>query len=300
MMVRYTVSKALTAMTARAFLQKQIGVSLHLWRRIKHSGSFRQNGQLVNPALTTLQPGDEISYDLGETTTLQPRDLPLDIRYEDGALLIVNKPAGQLVYPTVDAAEPTLANAVLGYYQRTQQAFIFHPVHRLDRNTSGLVMIAKLPQIQYQLTRQENKRFQRSYVALVTGQPVPAAGQIDAPIARQPDSTIKRMVSPEGKPAITQYETLSQNEQYSLLFLRLKTGRTHQIRVHLAQIGCPLLGDDLYGGSRELIGRQALHACQLEFIHPVSGKEICLQCPPPKDMQLLIQNLPFFLPPYLS
>ncbi len=299
MVVRYIVSEALAAMPARAFLQKQMGISLHLWRRIKHSGTFCRNGNLENPALTILQPGDEITYDLAESTHLLPLNIPLDIRYEDDALLIVNKPAGQLVYPTSDAAEPTLANAVLGYYQRTGQSLIFHPVHRLDRNTSGLILIAKLPQVQYQLTRNEMKRFQRNYIAIVTGHPEPASGWIDAPIARQPESTIQRMVAPEGKPALTHYETLTANKYGSLIFLTLQTGRTHQIRVHLAHIGCPLLGDDLYGGSRDIISRQALHACQIQLQHPISKQQLNIYCPPPADMTNIIQTFPKLSMPFL-
>lgn len=283
-MMQYKIPEALAAMSARAFLQKYTGVSLNLWRKIKHSESFRLNGILVNPALAQVQPGDIISYELAEASSLEPMELPLDIRYEDEALLIVNKPAGQLVHPSQKGHTATLANAVLFYYKETSQPWAFHPVHRLDRQTSGLVLIAKQPQLQHLLSTKNGHLFQRSYLALIGGRLTPPDGSIDTPIARKPGSIIERIVSPDGSPALTWYRTLAASQELSLLELTLGTGRTHQIRVHLSSLGHPLLGDDLYGGSRELISRQALHSSRIEFKHPLNNKNISVNAELPDDM----------------
>ena len=290
-MIQHRIPEALAAMSARAFLQKYTGVSLNLWRKIKQSESFRLNGVLVNPALTEVHPGDVISYELIEHSRLEPMALPLDIRYEDDALLIVNKPAGQLVHPSQKGHTATLANAVLFYYKETQQPWSFHPVHRLDRQTSGLVLIAKQPQMQHLLSTKNGLLFHRSYLALIEGRLTPPAGQIDAPIARKPGSIIERMVSPAGSPALTYYRTIAADERYSLLELTLATGRTHQIRVHLASLGHPLLGDDLYGGTQELIARQALHSWKIECKHPSNNRNISVNAELPDDMHSISTHL---------
>ena len=290
MRITYTVKEALAAMPARAFLQKNSGVSLNLWRKIKRSQSFLLNGQAVNPAQALLKAGDIISYELREESSIQPVHMMLDIRYEDDSLLIVNKPAGLLMHPTTQEHSHTLANAILSYYKETNQTLAFHPVHRLDRQTSGLVLIAKLPQIQHLLSTAAGKLFQRSYLALIPGQLTPPNGTIDLPIARKPGSIIERMVSPGGRTAITHYRTLQQCRNCSLLELRLETGRTHQIRVHLAHLGHPLLGDDLYGGNHDILPRQALHACRMTFTHPVSKKELCIEAELPADMARIVSS----------
>ena len=288
--MQYKVPESLTAMSVRLFLQKHAGISLTLWRRIKRSESFCLNGQSMNPALTIVHPGDIISYELNETTSILPLDMPLDIRYEDDCILVINKPAGQLVHPSNNSQKTTLANAVLYHYQDTHQTHGFHPVHRLDRRTSGLVLIAKLPQIQHQLTTGSDKLFERRYLALISGQLLPATGTIDMPIARRPGSIIERMVAPNGQKAITHYHTLQTTTDLSLLELTLETGRTHQIRVHLAYKGHPLLGDDLYGGCCQQISRQALHAWKLQFTHPVTGKNIQITAPLPDDMTHILSS----------
>jgi 23S rRNA pseudouridine1911/1915/1917 synthase len=289
MLMEYIVPEALAVMPARAFFKQHINISSRLWKKIKHSGHFTLNGIPVNPALTMVVSGDIITYDIEEpANTILPMELPLDIRYEDDYMLIVNKPAGQLVHPSVKENTYTLANAVLGYYQKKAYRHAFHPVHRLDRLTSGLVLIAKLPQIQYQLSKYQ--AFQRAYLALIPGRLSPAEGRIEAPIARKEGSIIERCVSSDGKCAATCYRTLKCSEACSLVELHLETGRTHQIRVHLAHIKHPLLGDDLYGGDQSLIQRQALHAYHIKFQHPVTGKMITLFSPLPEDMSSIVTS----------
>ena len=169
------------------------------------------------------------------------------------------------------------------YFASNDEAHAFHPVHRLDRDTSGLLLIAKEPQIQYQLSPKGCKNFKREYQAIVEGTLTPPDGLIDAPIARALPSIILRKVSPDGQPARTHYRTIKQGNNLSLIELELDTGRTHQIRVHMAHLGHPLLGDDLYGGNMDYIQRQALHAFRLSFKHPMTGENLVITAPPPAD-----------------
>lgn len=274
---------------AKQYLRQVLGISGTIWKRLKHSGTFTHNGVPANATRTQVKNGDTIAYDILRPSDIEPEDLPLDIRYEDDFLVIVNKPAGQLVHPTTKEAHGTLGNALLAWYARHGEHHAFHPVHRLDRDTSGLVLIAKEPQVQYQLTtgRDGKKAFTREYLALIEGMLTPASGLIDAPIARALPSIILRKVAPPpaGKEARTHYETVRTNGKLSLLHLMLDTGRTHQIRVHLAHLGHPLLGDDLYGGSCTLLSRQALHAWRLSFRHPMTHEFVVVTAPLPSDMQ---------------
>lgn len=289
-MMVYHVPEDLTAMPVRSFL-KLMGISSTHWKKVKFSGTFQCNGERIShPALLSVSGGDVISWELEETSDILPEDLPLDIRYEDEGLLIVNKPGGQLVHPTNREFTGTLANAVLGYYARQGIRTAFHPVHRLDRNTTGLLLIAKQPHLHHQLSPKGRKTFCREYLAIIPGVLTPPSGTINAPIARDPASIICRCVSPAGQDAVTHYETLRVSDSMSLLKLRLETGRTHQIRVHLAYLGHPLIGDDLYGGTREQIERQALHAFRLSFVHPLTGKHVSVTAKLPEDMNRILTN----------
>ena len=274
---------ALTPMPVRAFLKAHQGISNTIWKRIKNSGTFAINGTICNATQANVKNGDIITYDILRPTDITPEDLPLDIRYEDEWLLIINKPAGQLVHPTTKESSGTVGNALMHYFAAKGEAHAFHPVHRLDRDTSGLLLVAKEPQIQYQLSPKGCKNFQREYQAIIQGELTPAAGLIDAPIARALPSIILRKVSPEGQSARTHYRTVKTNGELSLIELQLETGRTHQIRVHMAHLGHPLLGDDLYGGNMDFIQRQALHAFRLSFKHPMTGGKLVITAPPPAD-----------------
>ena len=285
MRIQYIVPDTLTAMPARVFLQKLMLLSGTQWKRMKRSRSFAINGICTNPSLAIVKPGDSITYEytIEGNSSITPADLPIEICYEDDWLLIVNKPAGQLVHPTVKNEQDTLANAVMGYYRRINQPYAFHPVYRLDRQTSGLLLIAKLPQLQPALSSHE--RLQRSYLALTEGRLQPPDGRIDAPIARRTGSIIERCISPAGQPAVTDYHTLAASSTHSLLQLQLQTGRTHQIRVHLAYQKHPLMGDDLYGGDCRMLHRQALHSWKLKFIHPVTKESLQCHAPLPEDLK---------------
>lgn len=275
------------------YLRRSEKISLTLWRKLKTTGIILINNQkIANPALATVKTGDIIIWNLPESSAIAAERLPLAIVYEDDYLLVVNKPAGQLVHPTTKVHTATLANAIMYHYKQIGLNAAYHPVHRIDKDTSGLVLIAKMPHIQnYFSFAAVHKSLCRNYLALAEGIFNPPAGSINLPISRKPGSIIERVVDNNGKQALTNYRTIQFCKDYSLVELELQTGRTHQIRVHLAHQGHPLLGDDLYGGSLKLISRQALHAAQLSFIHPISNQSIILSAALPDDMSSLTTDL---------
>lgn len=288
-MLHFTIPQTITDIKISDFL-RQRGISLTLRRKIKHRGQVLLNGETVRLA-TVACAGDDLKIILPAQPKLIPTELPLNIAYEDADLLVLNKPAGMLVHPSTKMEHTTLANAVLYYYQQQQLDLDYHPVHRLDRNTSGLILIAKHPYIQHYLCHESIKSLNRFYRAVITGVMPTVDGIINAPIGRSPDSIIRRVVTPDGQTAITKYTTIADYGSASLLDIELLTGRTHQIRAHFAAVGHPLLGDDLYGGSTELINRQALHAAKLIFRHPVSGETITITADLPSDIKHLLTHL---------
>lgn len=290
--LEFRVPTGIRPLSARQFLTSVVGMSVRSYKRIKYGGTTILNGEPVELGKTFVRPGDILRCPpIACRNKIVAENLPLDIRYEDDNILIVNKPAGQLVHPLSDEKSGTLGNAVIYYYQTHGITADFHAVQRLDRDTTGLVVIAKSTLVHYNIEKLPRDRFWRDYLAVVEGVPDPSAGQITAPIALAPGSIVKHTVSETGKPCETNYQTLTTDGKLSLVGLRPGTGRTHQIRVHMAHIGCPLVGDDLYGGHTELIDRQALHACRVTIPNLVTGETICVEAPIPADMQRLIQNL---------
>lgn len=284
-MIHFTVG-ALDKTTSLLGALRHFGVSSTLRRRIKHNGICTINGR---PADTRdfVHTGDEITVTLPEENPFAPQPIAFDIAYEDDYLLVVDKPAGLLMHPTSGAHDGTLANAVAYYYQQQGLHLAYHPMHRLDRNTSGLCMIAKEPQIQSAFDKGK-LGYHRTYIAIAEGYfPSPVA-TIRSPISRCRDSIIKRCVAHGGQSARSDITRLAANSTHSLLQITLHTGRTHQIRVHCAYLGHPLAGDDLYGGSRRFISRQALHAQTMEFTHPMTGQCITVNSRLPADMQALV------------
>jgi 23S rRNA pseudouridine1911/1915/1917 synthase len=222
-----------------------------------------------------------------------PEEIPLDIVHEDQAILVLNKPAGLVVHPGSGNWTGTLMNALLNHAPQLKQVPRAGIVHRLDKDTSGLMVVAKTLEAQTDLVRQLQARtVSRIYLALVEGR-VAEAGSVDAPIGRHPRERTKMAVVERGKPAVTHFHVLERLPHHTLVECRLETGRTHQIRVHMQSIGHPLVGDPVYG-SRELrkaFHRQALHATRLGLIHPVSGQRMEWQVPMPGDMVELIERL---------
>lgn len=216
-------------------------------------------------------------------------EMPLDILYEDEDLLVVNKPSDTPIHPSQGNYDNSLANGVKYYYEQQGVNFVFRCINRLDRDTTGLVVIAKNMLSGAALNQaMVNREIHRTYLAVVKGA-LPESGTIDFPIARKDGSTVERCVDFEnGERAVTHFECLEQNETYSLAKIWLETGRTHQIRVHMNYIGHPLPGDFLYHNDRSEIGRQALHSWRLEFHHPVTGKRMEFEQPLPEDMRNLL------------
>ncbi|UII57034.1 RluA family pseudouridine synthase [Cytobacillus spongiae] len=223
------------------------------------------------------------------SSSAQGEQIPIDIVYEDEYVLVVNKPAGMNTIPSREHPTGSLANAIVGYYGQINLTATAHIVTRLDRDTSGLVLIAKHRYVHHLLSKQQKLgNVKRFYHAIVEGSNLDHSGRIVAPIGRKEDSIIEREVRTDGQYACTHYRVLRRFKGYSLVELSLETGRTHQIRVHLSYLGHPLLGDDLYGGNRRLIIRQALHCCKLSFYHPLLNKEWSLQAAAPMDMSILV------------
>lgn len=286
----FRVAKADEGKTVREFLRAN-SISRAALKDIKFNGG----GISVNGADVTvrkiLRAGDLLEVTFPEEKSsggVLSENLPLDILYEDDYLLVVNKPAGMPTIPSREHPRGSLANAVAGYYGKTGLSSAVHIVTRLDRNTSGIVLIAKYRHIHHLFSQQQREgRIIRIYEAFAEGVFTKRRGRVEESIARKKDSIIEREVNPDGQYACTYFEVVRQYCSYAHVRLRPKTGRTHQIRVHLAYLGHPLLGDDLYGGSLKLIDRQALHCSGINFYHPFLGKELEITAPLPDDMKRL-------------
>lgn len=262
------------------FLKNEMGMSTGLMNRLKWQEKIFVNG-IARHNDYTVQSGDVITALLDEQMPEYPaEDGELTVLYEDDHILAVDKPTGMLIHPSRATMFGTLANRVVAYYQRTGQNCAFHPVTRLDRDTFGIVLLAKNSHVH---TRLQQTPVQKTYHALVYGGPEDNSGTIDAPIARRPLPSLLRYVHPEGKPSVTEYTVLERQEKLCKLELRPVTGRTHQLRVHCAYMGFPILGDPQYGTDASVsysqtlgLHTQLLCAKKLMFDHPVTGEGICL------------------------
>ncbi len=258
-----------------SFLTHELKMSTGLMNRLKWRERILVNG---TPQHTDFQVriGDTVTVLLDEAEPDYPaEDGALTILYEDEHLLAVDKPAGMLIHPSRARNDGTLANFVLGYYRRTGQKCAFHPVTRLDRDTFGIVLLTKNAHIHALM---QETPLRKTYHALVAGNWEPDAGQIDAPIARRPLPSLLREVRANGKPSLTEFQVLARFGEYTKLALRPVTGRTHQLRVHCAHMGHPILGDPQYGNEASAFGlpHQLLCAHSLEFAHPITGEALYL------------------------
>lgn len=231
----------------------------------------------------------------GVSQKIPPVKLPFPIVYEDEDLVIVNKPAHMPIHPSMNHYENTLGNAAAWYFKEQGKEFIYRCVNRLDRDTTGLTILAKhLVSCSILYREMAARRIDREYLAIVEGTDLEPEGTVDLPLGRMPDSAIMRRVDLEhGERAVTHYRLLQTDEkrQLSILALQLETGRTHQIRVHLTHIGHPLVGDFLYNPNDKRMGRQALHAHKLRFTHPITGERMEFAAPMPEDMRQLLAPL---------
>ena len=283
------VSQAQEGRSVQGLLSLEMEMSASYIARLKR----REGGILLNdaPVYTNarVRAGDRLSADISDGPAAQrpaPMAYPLEIVYEDEDMLVINKPAGIAVHASTRAPdELTLENALASYLPKDCG---MHPVSRLDKGTTGLMTIAKSGYMHELLRRrQHSPAFVKTYAAITSGCPQPPEGRIDAPLGYAPASRYKMAVCGSGAPSVTGYETMNTANGLALLRVCPKTGRTHQIRVHLSHIGCPLLGDWLYGAEDPRIARPALHAQSLVLEHPLTGERLTLTAPLPPDMALL-------------
>ena len=264
---------------------RRAGYSRHVIIHLKKT----ENGILLNGEWAYvgqfLKEGDHLEIRIIESESSEqivPAELPLDIVYEDEDLLIINKPADMPIHPSINNYDNTLANALMWYYQQKGETFVYRCINRLDRDTTGLLIVAKNMLSGGILSDMSKKReIHREYLAIAEGK-VPQEGVIDAPIARKEESVIERCVDFEkGDRAVTHYWRLDYRNGYSLVRLKLETGRTHQIRVHMKYLGHPLTGDYLYNPDYRILNHQALHSWKLAFRHPVTGAQMQFKADPP-------------------
>ena len=287
-----TVPAAFDGRPLKHLLRGELGISSTLLKTLKwREGAILLNGASVH-VNAVVRTGDTVTVVLSERapreTDVAPLDIPLAIVYEDEDLLLINKPAGIAMHPAALTEEPVTVAGAVAHYLRTD---CFHAVNRLDRGTTGVMAAAKTGYIHALCMAQlHTDAFQRDYRAVCEGVPVPGEGDIDLPLGRAEGSLLKRCPDPQGLPAHTHYEVLAAANGRALLRLTPTTGRTHQLRVHLAAIGHPLTGDWLYGTEdRALIARPALHSYHLVMRHPLTGSSIDVTAPLPEDMQALLR-----------
>ncbi|MBD5133456.1 MAG: RluA family pseudouridine synthase [Clostridiales bacterium] len=289
------ITPELAGLEVNTLLRRALGLSGTVLRRVKWlEDGITLDGVRVNVRVRVSE-GQTLSVRLTDPSPASgvvPAEGPLDIVYEDADLIVVNKAPGVLVHPGHGHFDDTLGNYLMWHYAQTGDESDFHPVHRLDKGTSGLVVIAKHAHGQERLKNQlHTSQFRRVYLAVCDGAPPEPSGTVDAPIGQAEGSLTAREVRADGKPARTHYRVVRAHGPRSLVELELETGRTHQIRVHMAHIGCPLTGDFLYGmENRALIARPALHSAHLELTHPITGERLAFDAPLPADMRALIEK----------
>lgn len=287
--ITYTISPEDSGISILSFLRNN-GFSKHILTTMKRADhAILLNGQ-PSFAKTALKEQDVLRIlvpeEAGSEESILPVKIPLNILYEDEDILVLNKPADMPVHPSAGNYENTLANGVAWYYRQQGETFVYRCINRLDRDTTGLLIVAKHLLSASILSDMVGKReIHREYLAIVKGIP-PENGTISAPIGRKKGSAILREVNFEtGEPAVTHFARLEIRNGLSLVSLKLETGRTHQIRVHMGYIGCPLIGDYLYYPECSRISRQALHSHRLSFLHPITGKALSFTAPLPEDME---------------
>lgn len=290
MKLEYVVNNLIGYKDVKQVLKEEFLLSDRLIKKLKLSNQIYVNNQSTK-LYNNLKTGDLITVNLDfeeSCANIIPTKMELNILYEDDGMLVINKPPFMPVHPSMDHYEDSLSNGVKYYFDSVGLKRKIRPINRLDKNTSGIVIFAKNEYIQECLIKQmKNNTFEKKYIALVNGI-INEEQIIDAPIARKQNSIIERCIDYNGDNAITIIKPLNTFTNYSLVECTLKTGRTHQIRVHTAHIGHPIFGDDLYGIKSNKINRQALHAYKISFIHPISKNKIEIEAKIPEDIQKLI------------
>ena len=290
----FTVDQTCDGRTLRDYLRRTLCVSSALLTALKAAGSITVDGAPVT-VRHVLRAGETVSLALADTECRpEPSDAPVDILFEDDFVLAAAKPPYMPTHESRGHLGDTLANALAGEFARRGVPFVFRAVNRLDADTSGVLLVAKN---RYAAERFGSlvaaRQIEKTYIALLTGAPEPPCGVIDTYIRRTGESIILRASYPTGAPserAVTAYETVETVGGVAVVRCRPKTGRTHQLRVHFAALGCPIVGDDLYGGGFAL-PRQALHAARLDFIHPITGAPVVIECSLAPDLAAYLETL---------
>lgn len=291
--LEYYISQEDGGKSIKDFLQEQGFSRQNLVELKKIPESILLNGvwEYVTCKLTK---GDMLRIQIKEEDSsekIPPVELPFPIIFEDEDIVVINKPANMPIHPSLNNYENTLGNAAAFYFMQQGQPFVFRCINRLDRDTTGLTILAKhMVSCSMLQSDMVERRISREYLAIVEGVFENTEGTIDAPIGRKEGSTIERIIDYEnGERAVTHYRVLEQKESVAMLVLKLETGRTHQIRVHMTSIGHPLVGDFLYNPQNKDLSRQALHAWKLSFRHPITKKTLKLEAPVPDDMKTFWQ-----------
>ena len=290
----YTIAPQYDGVNVTTVLKQHFKMSTNLIKDLKkYEDGLRLNGAHVR-TVDYVRTGDILTVTLrdGASENIIPKNIPLDIVYEDEDILVLNKPPHMPTHPSMGNYENSLANGVMYYFQSKGEDRVFRAVNRLDKDTSGLMAVAKNAYIHARLGEEiQTKELGRRYKCIVCGDIV-SDGTVNAPIRRADGSVINRIVAPDGQRAVTHYKVIERYGEYTLLEMELETGRTHQIRVHMAHIGHPLVGDWLYGTeNHNLVQRQMLHSCYLRFIHPVSRREMEFNNEMAQDMSDFIEKI---------
>ncbi len=295
---KFIVADRYDGMELDTYVKTVMGVSARQRQKLFYSKGVYVNGTSAHTR-RLLKAGDMVAIRQFKDTSygVIAQEGPLEVLYEDEQLIVLNKPAGMLVHPAGRTTEGTLANYLAGYFRQQKKVITIRAIHRLDRDTTGCVVFAKSGEMQTRLEQMLSEgKIHREYLAVICGDGGRLAkempeGRIDLPIGKDIFSPNRRVVRKDGQQAITHFRVEKAASDMSLLSLWLETGRTHQIRVHLAHCHYPVLGDKMYGRASRLLGRQALHAAALELVHPVTGEKIRIFAPMPEDFAVIVERI---------
>ena len=297
MLMNWTIQKQHANMSIREYLRTVHKFSSRLITAIIHHGGRIEVNLKQQRVNYYLKMGDELTVQFPpekKSQKMKAEYIPLEIIYEDDHLMVINKPSQIATMPSLNDPTGTIANGLLAYYETYRIPYAVHIVTRLDRDTSGLMLIAKHRYCHSLLaSAHEHGRLKRKYEAIVHGHLQNKTGTINLRIGRKEGSIVERIVSETGKVAITHFKVVEILNNHSHIHIDLETGRTHQIRVHFSHLGHPLVGDDLYGGSIDHMKRQALHCCELSFVHPITDDKLTFKLPLPPDMKKFIVDHPY-------
>ena len=289
----YTIKEGDEELKVKELLRRRLGFSSRLMRKLKVQGGVELNGSFVK-LYEKGKVGDVLTVAMPEERSqFEPENIRINVLYEDDDLLFINKQPGMVVHPTKGHVNHTIANGLMQYMLDTDQSFKIRFINRLDMDTSGVLLIGKNSHCQDDFAKQAaENRVEKKYTAVVRGVIEEEEGTVDLPIALEQEDHVRRAVREDGYPSVTHYRVLERFSGYTLVELLLETGRTHQIRVHMAHIGHPVVGDVLYGKQEDLlIDRQALHAKSLSLMHPVTRRSLTVEASLPEDMLRLTEKL---------